>query len=99
MSRFRKWFAKASRARRRAPLAVQALETRCLMASSLTASLNSGVLRIEGTDGPDSIVVRSSVTRISSSLGGRLIALDVPVTSIDGLGQSFGTGSVQRIEI
>src|SRR5688572_7418581 len=44
----------------RARLGIEALETRDLMASSLTASLGGGLLRIEGTPGADTIRVAQS---------------------------------------
>src|SRR5205085_1613928 len=59
--------------------------------------LNSGVLRIGGSDGPDSIVVHRRVLLTGGGLGGTITASDV--ISIDGLSQSFATGKVQRIEI
>src|SRR5262245_54338476 len=99
MSRSRKWFSKAAPARRWAPLAVQALEDRCLMAASLTASLNDGVLRIEGTGGPDSIVVRRSVQVLQRFGLGNNFTISADGISIDGLSQSFATANVHRIDI
>lgn len=44
---------------------VEGLEDRNLLAAQLTASLSNGLLRIEGTDADDSIVVRQIHDRIS----------------------------------
>src|SRR5262249_11473748 len=55
----------AGKARSAARLGIEALETRELMAASLTASLSGGLLRIEGTEGADSINVRKINDQIS----------------------------------
>jgi hypothetical protein len=49
----------------RARLGFEALETRELMAASLTASLSNGVLRVEGTPNADHIRIEQTPTKIS----------------------------------
>src|SRR5690348_10853913 len=49
----------------RARLGIEALERRDLLASSLTASLSSGLLRIEGTPAADLIRIVQTNDRIS----------------------------------
>jgi Ca2+-binding RTX toxin-like protein len=58
-------------------LRLDALEGRALLAANLTASLTDGVLRIEGTEGPDVIAVRQVNGRIA----------------VDGIGISIGGGN------
>lgn len=64
-------------------LLVEALEDRQLMASSLMASLTSGVLYIEGTDGDDVIKVTQTSTQIK----------------VDGLPATYTPSAVQKIRI
>src|SRR5688572_8225660 len=49
----------------RARLHVEGLEGRELMAASLTATFEGGLLRIEGTDRPDRVTVQQARTQIS----------------------------------
>src|SRR5262249_57916679 len=70
---------------------VECLEERSLLASHLIASLTGGLLRIEGTNQSDQIIVREAGNRISVEhvlirAGGRLRA-------------SVSAASVSRIEI
>jgi hypothetical protein len=51
--------------RRRYRPGLDALETRNLLASSLTATLSSGLLTVEGTPGADTIHIRQSNNQIS----------------------------------
>ncbi len=71
---------------------VEGLEERTLMATHLTATLSNGLLRIDGTDGPDHIVVRQENNRIS-----------IDNLSIDAIGHGRVSGvsaaAVSKIEI
>jgi RTX calcium-binding nonapeptide repeat (4 copies) len=70
---------------------LEGLEDRTLMAAALTASLSGGVLRIEGTERGDRIVVREQ--------GGRL-AIDNATIRINGQSVcSVSAGSVCGIEV
>src|SRR5262245_30380216 len=81
-------------ARRRAwrpALSVESLEERELMASHLTATLQSGQLRVEGTRGNDTIHVRQDAGSIS--VGGiSIITPAGPVRRVE-------AGSVSSIEV
>jgi uncharacterized protein YkwD len=70
---------------------VEGLEERSLMASHLTANLSGGVLRIEGTNQNDQILVRQDNNRISVSY------TDIKVGS--GYQASVAASSVKRIEV
>src|SRR3954464_2677749 len=48
----------------RCRLTIEALETRSLMAASITASLSGGVLAIEGTESNDQITVLQYANRV-----------------------------------
>jgi hypothetical protein len=60
----------------RVQLGVEALETRNLMAASLAASFTNGLLRVEGTEAADRIVIRQ--------IGSNLQVEGVTITGADG---------------
>lgn len=66
----------------RTRLAVEGLEGRELMAAALTATLNGGVLRVEGTSANDVIHVRYDASR---------------VVSVDGVAITTGTGAIAQV--
>jgi hypothetical protein len=75
----------------RARLGIEALESRELMASSLTANLTGGVLRVEGTPGADQI----RVLQANNQLQLQGVTIQVGQASQ----ASVPTSSVNRIEI
>jgi hypothetical protein len=78
------------KARRFRP-SVEALEGRCLLAASVTATLGTdGTLTVEGTDGPDAIVFWSSHGRLS---------VGVPVNTPSGPSATVAVAQVQRIAV
>lgn len=70
---------------------VEALEDRTLMATSLMANLSSGVLKIWGTEGPDSITVRQINSRLSIDR--------IQIGTSSGKASSVSVGSVTSIAI
>src|SRR4051794_2846787 len=71
---------------------VEGLEERSLMAAHLTASLSAGLLRIDGTDHADRIVVRQVNNRISVD------GIDINVRG-QGKTASARAADVSRIQI
>jgi hypothetical protein len=73
----------------RARLGMEGLEARELPASNLTAAFAGGVLRIDGTDQPDTIIVRTT--------GGQT-SVDGATIAVGGTAQASVTG-VTRVEV
>src|SRR5436309_2982981 len=75
----------------RARMGIEVLESRDLMASSLTASLSGGLLRIEGTNVADTIHVRQ--------LGAQIQVDEVAIQTGGGNQAGVAAASVNRVEI
>src|SRR5437879_1711025 len=71
---------------------VEGLEERALLTAHLTATLSNGLLRIDGTDAADHIVLRQQNNRIS------IDHLSINVIG-SGSAASVSAASVSRIEI
>jgi Ca2+-binding RTX toxin-like protein len=86
------WLVRADRQPARARLGLECLEGRALAAAGITASLSGGLLRIEGTNHADTIIVRQVNGRLS--VDGTAIQLRKEMEAPD-----VAVGSVTCIEV